>query len=192
MNLRTLQEMMGREGKVTCFYALLKTGADAYQVAERIERDHPELAAIAGAEQYKKIDQGLEYANAVVWAVSFLALVIGGLVVANTMWMSVSQRTREIGVLRAVGWSRRSVMGMILLEAAGIGLIACPLGSILGVGLALLTTIMPNAGQFVDPVFTAPTFLQAFGVALLLSVVGAAMPAVRAANISPVEALRHE
>lgn len=192
MNLRTLQAMMGREGKVTCFYVQLKTGADAYRVAERIERDHPELAAIAGVEQYKKIDQGLEYANATVWAVSFLALVIGGLVVANTMWMSVSQRTREIGVLRAVGWSRRSVMGMILLEAAGIGLLACPLGGILGVGLALLATVMPNAGQFVDPVFTAPTFLQAFAIALLLSVVGAAMPAVRAANISPVEALRHE
>jgi putative ABC transport system permease protein len=108
------------------------------------------------------------------------------------MWMSVSQRTREIGVLRAVGWSRRSVMGMVFLEAAGIGLLACPLGGALGVGLALFTTIVPTVNQFVDPVFSAPTFLQAFAVAMLLSVIGAAMPSIRAANISPVEALRHE
>lgn len=190
--LPTLQAMMGRQGKVTCFYARLKTGADRYRVAERLERNHPELAAIADVDQYKKIDQGLEYTRGAVWAVSFLALVVGALVVANTMWMSVSQRTREIGVLRAVGWSRRSVMGMVFLEAAGIGLLACPLGGALGVGLALFTTIVPTVNQFVDPVFSAPTFLQAFAVAMLLSVIGAAMPSIRAANISPVEALRHE
>jgi len=192
LDIRTLQDMMGRRGKVTCFYAKLRPGVDPYKAADRIERDHPELAAVAGAEQYNKIDQGLEYADATVWAVSFIALIVGGLVVANTMWMSVNQRTREIGVLRALGWSRKSVMGMIIFEALGIGMIACLVGAVSGVGLAMLTTVSANVGQFVDPVFAAPTFVQAFVVALLLSVAGAALPAIRAANISPVEALRHE
>jgi len=192
LDIRTLQDMMGRRGKVTCFYAKLRPGVDPYQAADRIERDHPELAAVAGAEQYNKIDQGLEYADATVWAVSFIALIIGGLVVANTMWMSVNQRIREIGVLRALGWSRHSVMGMIVFEAVGIGMIACLLGAVLGVGLAELTAVLPNTGQFVDPVFAAGTFLQAFGVSLLLSVLGAVIPALRAANVSPVEALRYE
>ncbi|MFQ5429995.1 MAG: ABC transporter permease [Phycisphaerae bacterium] len=192
MDLETLQTLMGRQGKVTCFYARLRPGADPYAAAERLERVHPELAAIADASQYKKIDQGLEYSDAVVLAVSFLALVIGSLIVANTMWMAVNHRTREIGVLRAVGWARRSIMTMILLESAGIGIIACIFGCGLGVGLAELTTVLPTVQQFVDPLFHARTFGLAVGVTALFSLLGAAVPAYRAARISPVEALRHE
>lgn len=192
MNLATLQTIMGREGKVTCFYARLRPEADPYAVAERIEAEHPHLAAIAGAEQYNKIDQGLEYADATVWTVSFLAVIIGTLVVANTMWMSVHQRTREIGVLRAVGWSRRGIIGIIVAEAAGISLLACLLGCLLGVGLAELTAMLPIAAQFLDPVFAVQPFMIALVVAVLIGILGAALPAFRAANISPVEALRYE
>ncbi len=131
-------------------------------------------------------------ARSMVRVVSFLALVIGSLIVANTMWMSVNARTREIGILRAVGWSRRRIMAMILIESAGVGLIACALGCLLGVGLAELTTWMPMFRLFSSPVYDAVPFLTALAVAVVLSIGGGAAPAWRASRISPVEALRYE
>ena len=69
---------------------------------------------------------------------------------------------------------------------------ACVVGSFLGVGLAKLTTVLPVTSQFVTPVFDRQPFLQAVGVALVLSVLGGLLPAYRATRISPVEALRYE
>ena len=81
---------------------------------------------------------------------------------------------------------------MIVLESVGVALIACVLGCVGGVGLARLSASLPVATQFVDPVFEASLFGLALVVAVLLSVLGGALPAWRAAKISPVEALRHE
>jgi putative ABC transport system permease protein len=77
-------------------------------------------------------------------------------------------------------------------EAAGVGLIGCLLGCPLGVGLAELTTSLPMAEQFFDPVLDAAPFLIALAVAVLLSVLGALLPAWRATRISPAEALHYE
>ena len=191
-SLPRLQQITGNEGLVTSFQVFVDPDAEVELVAERIEREHPELVAIADASEYNKVDQGLEIMKGMVWAVSFMALVIGGIIVANTMWMSVLERTREIGVLRAVGWSRRRIVSLILLEATGVGLIACLLGCVFGVGLAELGTYLQTAEQFLDPVFGVMPFLLALSVAVLLSVLGALLPAWRAARISPAEALRYE
>ncbi len=192
MHIDTLRRMKGAEGKAICFQIKLRPGTDPYEVAERIERNHPELAAVVDAGQYHKVDSTMAIADSTVWAVSFLALVIGCIIVANTMWMSVHQRTREIGVLRAVGWSRRTIMLTVLIEAVGIGLIACLPGCLLGVALAELTAYLPITGQYVRPVFELRPFALAVGVAVLLSILGSVVPAMRAARISPVEALRYE
>lgn len=192
LSLPTLQEIVHKQGLVTSFQVRVRAGADPQAVAERIEREHPDLAAVVDASQYKKVDQGLEMARSMVSVISFLALVIGSLIVANTMWMSVNARTREIGILRAVGWSKRRILAMILIESAGVGLIACALGCLLGVGLAELTTWMPMFRLFSSPVYDAVPFLTALAVAVVLSVGGGAAPAWRAARISPVEALRYE
>ncbi|MCG8405709.1 MAG: ABC transporter permease [Phycisphaerales bacterium] len=192
MNIETLQELKGSVGKVSCFQIRLKANVDPYEAADKIEKANSHLAAVVDAEQYKKIDSSLVVADSAIWAVSFLALVIGCLIVANTMWMSVHQRTREIGVLRAIGWRRRGIMATVVLESTGIGLIACVPGCLLGVGLAKLTTLMPVTNQYLLPVFEAKPFVIAIVVAVALSIGGAVFPAFRAANISPVEALRYE
>ena len=192
LTLAQLQRVAGKEGRVTAFQVYLDPQADADAVIERIESEHPQLAAVADVSQYGKVDQGLAIIDGTVWAVSLIALVVGGIIVANTMWMSVLERTREIGVLRAVGWSRQKIVSMILLEAAGVGLIACALGCAGGAGLATVVTRMQIADRFMQPVFGLTPFLQALIVAVLLSVLGAFMPAWRAARISPAEALRYE
>jgi len=91
-----------------------------------------------------------------------------------------------------VGWSRRSVVILIVLESVAVALIACVLGCIGGVGLAQLSARLPVATQFVDPVFEMSLFGLALAAAVPLGVLGGVLPAWRAARISPVEALRHE
>lgn len=192
MTLNRLQTLAVKPGRVTTFQVRLRPGADSRAVARRIEAAHPDLAVIRGAEEFNKIDQGLEIANGMVWAVTAMAVLIGGLIVTNTMWMSVYERTREIGVLRAVGWSRNRVVTLIVLESVAIALIACVVGCAGGVGLARLSAKLPVATRFVDPVFEISLFALALAAAVPLGVLGGALPAWRAARVSPVEALRHE
>lgn len=190
--MRRLQALSGKVDHVTAFQVHLKPGADTDAVIARIEREHPGLTAVTGSGDYSKVDEGLDIAAGMIWVVSLIALIVGAVIVANTMWMSVLERTREIGVLRAVGWSRSAIVRMIVLEAAGLGVAAAIVGCACGVLLAKAAARVSVAEQFLSPRFGPRTFLLAFIVALLLSVLGALAPALRAANVSPAEALRYE
>ncbi|HPF39796.1 MAG TPA: ABC transporter permease [Phycisphaerae bacterium] len=192
LHIDEVRRLNGRAGRVTSFNVRLKPGTDAQALAGRIEEKYPELAVITDESEYHKVDQGLDASDDMVAAVSFIALIVGSLVIANTMWMSVAQRTREIGVLRAIGWPRRRIVGMVLMEAFGIGVIGCGLGMVLGVLLAELTRSLPFSWQFMSPIYPPVIFLRAMAIALVLSVVGALIPALRAARVTPVEALRYE
>lgn len=190
--LRTMQQFCMKKGLVTNFQVKLKPGSNVKEVGHRIESEMSSVVAIASADQYKRVDHGLEIANAVVNVIAFLAIVIGGVIVMNTMWMSVHERTREIGVLRALGWSRGRIVRMILIEAFSVGLLAWIVGSGMGLALAKIATRLPFAQQFVDPVFDWQPVTVGFAVSVLLSMLGGTAPAWRAARISPVEALRYE
>lgn len=192
VRIDTLQEMLGREGQATAFFLDLRPEAKVDAVAERLEAAHPELVAISNAAEYRKVDIGLEVSQSAVWLITLLAVIIGSVIVLNTMWMSVLERTHEIGVLRAVGWSRRDVLGMVLRESLAIGLLALIAGAILGVAAAKLIAQAPIATQFVRPSFGALHFALAGASAVLLSVLGGFLPAWRATKVSPAEALRYE
>lgn len=192
MSMTRLQELCHKTGQVTSFQVKVRPDADPRAVSHRLERTIPGVVAVAAAEQYKKVDQGLEIAEAVNQRVSFLAILVGSIIVTNTMWMAVNERTREIGVLRALGWSKGCVVTMILIESSGVSLLASVIGGFLGLGFAHLATRLPFSAQFVDPVFDWRVLLRAAGVAIALGILGGVLPALRAARISPVEALRHE
>lgn len=125
------------------------------------------------------------------WVIAGIAALIGGVGIMNTMVMSVMEQTKEIGVLRAVGWKSSDVTMIILAESVGISL----LGGLLGVAAGLLVTLGILPGIFkgvLSPVVTPEIVLQAFGFAMLLGVVGGLLPARKAASLSPVEAFRNE
>lgn len=124
--------------------------------------------------------------------ISFLAVLIGGVGMLNTMLMSVLERTREIGVLRALGWRRRQVMGMILREALALGVIGGIFGILLGIGLAWSLSLIPAVGGFMEAQYSAELLLTAITVAVVTGVVGGLYPSWRATRMQPIEALRYE
>jgi putative ABC transport system permease protein len=124
--------------------------------------------------------------------ISLLAIFIGGLGMLNTMLMSVLERTREIGVLRALGWRRRQVLGMILQESLVLGALGGVVGILLGLGVGRLVSLAEGMWGSIDLVYTPQMLLQAIIVALIGGAAGGLYPAWRATRMRPVEALRYE
>jgi putative ABC transport system permease protein len=121
-----------------------------------------------------------------------MALVIGAIGVMNTMVMSVFERTREFGVLRAVGWTRTRVLGLVMGEAVLVSLSGAMAGVTMGfIAIKLIERVPELVGVF-QPDYTADVFARALGIAVGMAFVGAFYPAMRAAYLKPLEALRHE
>jgi putative ABC transport system permease protein len=190
--LATVQRIAGKPDTVTAIYVTVAHGSNASEVAASIERDEPTLATISSVSEYGKVDQGMTMLDALQLAISLLAVGIGAIGVTNTMVMSVLERTREIGILRAVGWSRRRIMASVLGEGVALCLIAAVVGMLLGVAAAEAIMLVPAISGFLTPVYAPAVFVRAFGIAVLVGLAGAAYPAFRATRLTPMEALRHE
>jgi putative ABC transport system permease protein len=130
--------------------------------------------------------------DVIVWAISALAILVGGIGMMNTMIMSVFERTREIGTLRALGWRRRKVLAMVFKESLALGLIGVVMGIVLAWLLGLAMQQIPMWGSWLAVILTPGLLAQALIIAVTLGAVGGLYPAWRAANLSPVEALRYE
>src|ERR1700733_446204 len=127
MPLGQLQTLASLEGKVTAFHVKLKPATPGETPDDRtrkaqaaIEAAVPGLRAVPAMERASN-NQLVVLAHAAAWGTSAIALLVGALGIANTMAMSVFERTQEIGVLRAMGWPARRVMSLILVEAAALG-----------------------------------------------------------------------
>lgn len=188
----TAQAMEHATDTVTIIYVRVVPGADPAAVARRVDAQVPGAAAIVDAADYAKVDQGFALLDAANLAISFLAVVIGGIGVMNTMIMSIFERTREIGVLRAVGWRRSRVLRMIVTESVLLCIVAGFVGAAMGAGIASLATRLPSVGDFMAPAFPLRVFVQGFVVAIVVGLLGAVYPAARATRLTPMEALRHE
>ena len=106
------------------------------------------------------------------------------------MMMTVFERTREIGVLKSVGWSKKRILSMIMGESIVLTIISGIIGSILGV-LAVFILFKLN-GDNMTLIFNINIFIKAFLVALSVGIIGGLYPAIKASRLSPTEALRYE
>ncbi len=139
-----------------------------------------------------KIDTSSRVIVSAGWIISLLALIVGGIAVTNTMAMSVFERIREIGILRAVGWRTTRIAALIACEALAICLLALAVGLALGYAAAQVFSDHAAAGPLLQPDFTAGVFAWGLAFALGVAVLGAAYPTWRAVRLAPVEALRRE
>ena len=194
MPLSTLQNLTNNANKVSNILVKVTDNANVTTVSQSIENTYPnQLSTTTAADQANRINQGLSFINTASWAISLLAIFIGAVGVVNTMIMSVYERTREIGILKAVGWRDRRILAMILGESIVLTLIAFVVGTIIAVvGVELILTLSPSVGGIIKPSFAYDIFLRAFVVAFLVGVIGGLYPAYRASRLSPTEALRYE
>jgi len=198
MPIRQLQRMADLEGKVTAFHVRLRPAPAGQtpedhvrQARDAIEKAVPGLKAVP-AEERARNNQLVSFARSIAWGTSLIALLAGALGIANTMAMAVFERTREIGILRALGWKRWRVMGLIQWEAAVLGLAGGVLGLIGGwaalhVLASLPMTAIIAVGR-VSPVHAVESLL----IAISTGLAAGALPAWRGSRLSPAEALRHD
>lgn len=129
-------------------------------------------------------------------AVASISLVVGAIGVLNIMLVSVTERTREIGIRKAIGATRRAILQQFLIEAVVLAGLGGVVGIVVGVGLAVLGAhLAPSLGPTLSnfaPTVSIPSVLLSFGISLAIGVIAGGYPANRAARLRPVEALRYQ
>jgi len=198
--LSDMQQFMNRPGQVTGFMVRANVPKDAMpeqktaQLAElrkRIEALDSSVAAVPTDEFIASVGP-IKLSRAVAWVTSAIALLVGAIGMLNTMVMSVYERIREIGTLRAIGWKKIRVIRMILVESLLLSIAGGTIGAIVAVGLThVLSHFRETAGLIQGDV--APiVILQGFLLAVAIGVGGAIYPAYWGANLRPVEAMRRK
>ncbi len=177
---------------------IVDEGADKEAVADRIAEVIPDgTRALTGeakaAEEAEQLDEFLQYIDIFAVAFALIALFVGSYIIVNTFRIIVTQRTREFGLMRAIGMSGRQLRTMILLEALVIAAVASTVGVLLGyVGALGLSALVERFSGDIFGTVTLPidAVLWGYTLGILVTVVSALMPAIHASTISPMEALR--
>jgi putative ABC transport system permease protein len=176
---------------VTLYAIRARDLMQAPRLVDEINRSFPEVhASLAG--EFANEMPDMERAGVMLDGISLLAILVGGVGVLNTMLMSVHERTREIGVLRALGWKGRAVLGLILREAVILGLLGALGGMVIAVLLPLGMARLPYMEGTLAPQWGWDVFVRALAVSFVLGLAGGLYPAYRATRLRPVEALRYE
>lgn len=192
MDLEETQELVQDEGNVTAIFTKVSPDYEVDAVADSIDEQYGDnLSTVTSLSDMAMVGDMIDMLNGASWGISLLAIIIGAVGIINTMLTSVIERTRELGVLKAVGWSSKRILGMIVGESIVITIVSGIIGSILGV---IVVGVFTNFGLLggLTPVYTLETFVEAFAIAIIVGVLGGLYPAIKAVKLPPTEALRYE
>lgn len=190
--LTHLQAEERKPGIISLAFVRVEPGTDLAVLRAQMEQDNPQLATVRTESEFGRIDRNLELISAANQGATILALIIGATGVMNTTTMSVFERTRELGLLRAIGWSRLRLLWMILGEAIVISIAGAALGLAVGYLVVQALQETPDLVGVFQPEYPAGIFGRSLGLAIGMAHIGALYPAIRATLLRPSEALRHE
>lgn len=188
--LDTLQDITDTDGVSRI---LVKTGEDVNDsaISEKIEEDYENFTTLTSEEISSIADDVLGILDTATLAVSALAIIVGGIGIINTMVMAVYERTKEIGVLKSVGWKSRKILTMILGETLVLTTLSGIVGSIFGILIPEVGLRLFNVTDFALG-YSPKTFILAFGITIIVGIIGGIYPAYKASKLAPTEALRYE
>ncbi len=191
ITLSDAQALLSKPHQVALYTLRLKPGADIEEVRRKIERRIPDVITSQSG-QVANVQQTIQMVRSFAWGIAFIAILIGAVGMMNTLLMSVFERTREIGVLRSLGWRKGRVLGLIIGESLALSLIGGLTGTVLGVAAVRALGSSPATGGLLQGRFSPGLFIQVLVVALILGALGGFYPAWRASQLTPLEALRYE
>lgn len=189
MDLAQLQTLMQKDGKTTFINIRLVPGADEEVVRQQL-RQQLTGYRVDTAREVTSSNDGVKTFEAMNWGTSAIALLVGTFGVMNTMFMSVFERTREIGILIALGWRRSRILRMIMFESVALCTGAGVLGVIFGVVLLKVLAITPWMSGKLEPYLGADLIGIAMGLSIVVGLLSGLYPALHCTKINPSAALR--
>ncbi len=191
------RELMDKPEEVSNMIAIVRPGLDPAKVAEDIKEELEDFRgqadfSVQTANQMMDLMGGIMLAIQVLFVgVASIALVVGGIGIMNTMYTSVMERQREIGILKAVGARNGDILAIFLIESGLLGLVGGLLGVGVGLSFALLAQAGAGAAGFILHLYITPGLIgTALGFSFLTGSLSGVMPAWQAAQLHPVESLR--
>jgi len=165
------------------------------EIEYELEKDHgsKDFYVMSMEQMLEGADMVLGLIQLVLVGIAAISLAVGGIGIMNTMFMSVMERTREIGVMKALGATNKKIRNMFIIEAGFIGMVGGVVGALFGFGLALLIGFGSSASGFSLPVEVSPVlFAEALIFAMIVGMISGYVPAKKASELDPVEALHYE
>jgi putative ABC transport system permease protein len=195
----TAQRLVAEPGRFDAVSVVAEGGVSQREIADRIDRVVPAGVEVVTGEEITKenqddIKEGLSFFNVFLLVFAVVALLVGSFMIFNTFSITVAQRTRENALLRAIGATKRQVLGSVLVEALVVGILASLIGLVVGVGVAVgLKALLAGFGIDIPAggvVFLPRTVVVSLIVGVGVTLLAALVPARHAGRIPPVAAMR--
>ena len=198
-----MKKVMGIGDEIDLIAAKVRKGEDPAQVSEGLARDLRNDRGLKKGEEDFQIQTPQQVVatfnsiffivQAVVVGIAFVSLIVGGVGITNTMYTSVLERTKEIGVMKAIGARNKTVFTIFFIESGLLGMIGGIIGVLLGYCLGKLAEIAGKSLLGTDllaPIFPLPLIIGALLFSFLVGSISGVMPAIQASRLKPVDALR--
>ncbi|MDP2750902.1 MAG: ABC transporter permease [Nanoarchaeota archaeon] len=195
--IETVRELSGKENQVTMMEAKLKPGQDPELVAARVkqilkkERGDEQFEIMTAEQLLRQVDSILGVVQAVLVGIATISLIVGAIGIMNSMYTSVLERRKEIGIMKSIGAQNRDILFIFLIEAGIMGMIGGLIGIGLGAGLAFLIEGIGKQAGF-PLLVRIPWWLITSGMlfALVIGMLSGLLPAKNATEMNVVDALR--
>src|SRR5215207_1380470 len=199
LDLPTAQRLYGKEGRLDEIAVSSGPNVAPEQLTAALEPVLPPTAQVRtgqaqATEEAADTNEFITFLQGFLLAFAGIALFVGSFVIANSLGITIAQRTREFATIRTIGASRRQVLGSIVLESLVVGILASVVGLFLGLGLATILFRLFDAVGFTLPntglVFQTRTVVVALLVGILVTLVASLRPAIRATRVPPIASVR--